>query len=490
MEFFYCTLLTADDSGISGAQAEKRPDFLRIINHCKKGKIDLIITKSVSRFARNTVDSIRYVRILKSIGVGVIFEKEGFNTLDESSELFLTIMSSLAQEELHSLSQNVKMGKRMHMKEGKVSYNFSTMYGYRKGPDGTPEIIPEEAEIVRKMYRRYLAGDSVGKILTTLNAEHQTSRNGKAWTDTKIRAVLQHERYCGDVILQKTFVTDPISKQTKVNRGELPKYHIKNSHNPIIPRESWSAVQAEMLRRSNKTKKVDEKMSTRAKYNGKYALNEILVCGCCGAHYKRIVWTKRDGTKQPVWRCGNQIDHKNCPNSVNIDENALHEGIVQAIFSQQEPKTSSLASKLRRLCDTYTEDGFDIAKAEETIQKLIDQTMKFVAECSANNTLHENQEQIKALSDQAKSLKERVDSEQAKRQTKQGQEKSELKMEEFQSQIATYLKDKPREYDDDLVRQIVYAIKVVDSDFVQIFMENGVQLTQEIEARVRKLGVG
>ncbi len=162
---------TYADEGISGASAEKRPDFMKMIRHCKKGKIDLIITKSISRFARNTLDSIGYVRKLKAMGVGVLFEKENINTLEENSEVVLTILASLAQEELNSLSMNVKMGKRMAMKEGKVTFQYNKIYAYKKGRDGQPEIIPEEAIIIRRIYESYLSGETTRTIADALNAE-------------------------------------------------------------------------------------------------------------------------------------------------------------------------------------------------------------------------------------------------------------------------------------------------------------------------------
>ena len=231
---------TYADEGLSGASAEKRPDFMRMYRDCKKGKIDMIITKSISRFARNTLDSIGYVRKLKAMGVGVIFEKENINTLEENSEVVLTILASLAQEELNSLSQNVKMGKRMAMQEGKVFFQYSQLYAYQKGADGQPEIIPEEAEIVKQIYASYLAGESTASIVKSLNNAGIPSPQKKGgWADTTIRRIIENERYCGDVILQKTYVTDPISKKVKVNNGELPKVYIKNNHTPIVSRETY-----------------------------------------------------------------------------------------------------------------------------------------------------------------------------------------------------------------------------------------------------------
>jgi DNA invertase Pin-like site-specific DNA recombinase len=253
------------DSGISGATAEKRPDFMKMIRHCKAGKIDLIITKSISRFARNTLDSIGYVRKLKAMGIGVLFEKENINSLDCTSEVILTILSSLAQEELNSLSSNVKMGKRMAMKEGKDSFPYSTIYAFKKGDDGKPEIIPEEAEVVRRIYRRYLAGDSIIAIRDALVSDGVPSpRKKEVWTTATVRNILENERFCGDVILQKTYVTDPISKKVKKNNGELPKVFIKNNHPAIIERSEFERVQLEHARRSSKRKVSDKAQIGRA----------------------------------------------------------------------------------------------------------------------------------------------------------------------------------------------------------------------------------
>ena len=193
---------TYADEGISGASAEKRPDFMKMMRHCKKGKIDLIITKSISRFARNTLDSIKYVRKLKAMGVGVLFEKENINTLEENSEVVLTILSSLAQEELNSLSLNIKMGKRMAMQEGRVKFNYTNIYAYRKGADGEPEIIPEEAEIIQLIYQLYLKGMSAVAIIKELEKRKINSHaKGGKWKDSTIYSILENERYCGDVLL-------------------------------------------------------------------------------------------------------------------------------------------------------------------------------------------------------------------------------------------------------------------------------------------------
>ncbi len=326
---------TYADEGISGASAEKRPDFMKMIRHCKKGKIDLIITKSISRFARNTLDSIGYVRKLKAMGVGVLFEKENINTLEENSEVVLTILASLAQEELNSLSMNVKMGKRMAMQEGKVTYHYSKLYAYKKGKDDLPEIILEEAIIIQKIYESYLSGETPRIIADGLNADGIPYLQDKTWNESKIRSILKNEKYCGDVILQKTYITDPISKKTKVNNGELPKIYIKNNHDAIVRRDIFDKVQSELSRRGSKRKVSKATITENGKYSSIYALSEILVCGHCGTPYRRVVWTKRSGEKQPVWRCINRIDHGilYCKDSVSVDEESLHRAIMGAILS-------------------------------------------------------------------------------------------------------------------------------------------------------------
>jgi DNA invertase Pin-like site-specific DNA recombinase len=392
------------DSGISGATAEKRPDFMKMIRHCKAGKIDLIITKSISRFARNTLDSIGYVRKLKAMGIGVLFEKENINSLDCTSEVILTILSSLAQEELNSLSSNVKMGKRMAMKEGKDSFPYSTIYAFKKGDDGKPEIIPEEAEVVRRIYRRYLAGDSIIAIRDALVSDGVPSpRKKEVWTTATVRNILENERFCGDVILQKTYVTDPISKKVKKNNGELPKVFIKNNHPAIIERSEFERVQLEHARRSSKRKVSDTAQTELGKYSSMYALTEILVCGECGTPYKRIVWTTR-GVKKTVWRCTNRYDHgtKYCKNSPTLDEESLHEAIVRALSATRRERASSIAYLSNQLSRSFVQvnpESLCADQLEDQIRVLKAQVMELMTESISKNTLAENEGRLKEMSD-------------------------------------------------------------------------------------------
>lgn len=233
------------DEGISGTSRKKRTEFNKMLTACKRGRIDMIITKSLSRFARNTVDCLETVRMLKGLGIGVFFEKENINTLTESSEFLITLFSGFAQAESESLSKNVSWGIRKGMESGKV--HFQNVMGYRKGPDGQPEIVPEEAKIVRKIYQRYLDGCSLPQIKQELEAEHILTTHGlPRWSPQGIRNILRNEKYIGDALLQKTYITDCISKRVKQNRGELPMYYVENNHPAIIPREIFAQVQEDL----------------------------------------------------------------------------------------------------------------------------------------------------------------------------------------------------------------------------------------------------
>ena len=329
------------DDGISGVHTKKRDDFLAMIAQYKKGKIDLILTKSISRFARNTLDSIQYVRELKKQGISVIFEKENINTGTMTSEMILTVLSAFAQAESESISQNVARGKRMGYRQGKFSFPYSCMIGYRKGPDGNPQIIPEQAETVRMIYNDYLAGDSLVKIAGNLDARGiPTPKNKGKWSSQTVMRILQNEKYAGHVLLQKTYTADLLSGTIKKNNGELPQYYIENNHTPIVPQETFLLVQEEIARRKSKSPASQKKVRTnRGRYTSQYALSERLICGECGCYYRRVTWNIR-GKKKIVWRCINRLEFgkKYCKLSPSISEDVLHNAILRAIreLAQQQ----------------------------------------------------------------------------------------------------------------------------------------------------------
>lgn len=322
------------DEGVSGTSVKKRPEFQKMLRKCKKGKIDLILTKSVSRFTRNTLDCITIARELKKMDVAIYFEKENINTLEMDSEFVLTILGDLAQAESESISRNVSWGKRRSMQAGNVSFQYERIYGYERGEDGQPKIIPEQAEVIRRIFNWYLAGATVIDIMERLNDENILTPTRKyKWMYTTIRGILRNEKYCGDVLQQKTFVADVITRRIVKNHGQLPKYLIKNHHEPIVSREIFYKVQAEMSRRNSKAVQKPESKRRFHKYSGKYGLNDILICGECGSVYRRVRWTKRSGEKQDVWRCINRLENgtKYCHHSPTIQEPKLQEALLTAI---------------------------------------------------------------------------------------------------------------------------------------------------------------
>ena len=329
------------DSGISGTDMRKRDDFNAMMDRClKKGDIDLILTKSISRFARNTVDCLSCIRKLKERNIAIYFEKEHINTLESTGELLITILSSQAQEESRNISENVRWGLRRKNERGDLTVR--RMFGYRKGADGKLYIVPEEAEVVRMMYGKYLEGESMNSIARLLKERGiKTIRGNTTWTINAIRVILTNEKYIGDVMAQKTYIVDYLSKVRKTNRGELQKHYVENSHEAIIPREIFYKVQEELNRRANTYKRASggQNKETKGKHSGKYALSKIMVCKECGCAYRRQIWTKY-GEKKAVWRCENRLRNgtRFCKDSPTLEEKVLHRAILNAINRVLENK--------------------------------------------------------------------------------------------------------------------------------------------------------
>ena len=295
------------DDGITGTNTKKREEFNRMIEECMAGKIDMIITKSISRFARNTLDCLKYIRQLKDKNIAVFFEKENINTMDSKGEVLLTIMASLAQQESQSLSQNVKLGIQYRYQQGEVQVNHKRFLGYTKDENKQLVIDPEGAEVVKRIYREYLEGASLLQIARGLEADGILTAAGKAkWRPETLKKILQNEKYIGDALLQKTYTVDFLSKKRVKNNGIVPQYYVENSHEPIIPRELFMQVQEEMVRRANLR---GGKGGKKRVYSSKYALSSIVYCGNCGDIYRRVHWNNR-GYKSIVWRCVSRLEEK------------------------------------------------------------------------------------------------------------------------------------------------------------------------------------
>lgn len=312
------------DEGISGTNTKGREQFNKMIEDALAGKIDLIITKSVSRFARNTVDSLTTVRLLKEKGVEVYFEKENIYTLDSKGELLITIMSSLAQEESRSMSENVTWGVRKRFADGKVSMPYKVFLGYRKGADGVPEIDEEQAKIVRRIYRMFLEGKTYTSIAKTLTDESVPTPAGRRkWSSTTVRSILTNEKYKGDALQQKTFCTDFLTKKKKVNEGEVPQYYVENSHPGIIDKEIFDWVQQEIAEREKEGKHP----------SGIDTFSNKLYCACCGSMFGSKVWHSNDKYRKVIWRCNSKYKNEIPCATSHVTEEEVQNAFIKA-FNQ------------------------------------------------------------------------------------------------------------------------------------------------------------
>lgn len=461
------------DDGITGTIAKKRPGFMKMIDDSRKGKIDIIITKSVSRFSRNNLDCLIYVRELKELGIPIIFEKEGINTLQVSSELLITLFSGLSQAESESISMNVKIGKRQSLKNGNVPFCYKSFLGYKKGTDGKPEIVPEEAEIIKRIYYEYLSGKSLYEVAKSLMADGiLTARGNKKWTSKGIESILKNEKYKGDALLQKTYIVDCISKKCKKNNGELPMYYVENNHPAIIDRATFDRVQEEISRRSSKPKKTEKGTKTElGKYSSKYALTELLYCGCCGKPYRRVTWTIR-GKKKIVWRCISRLDYgkKYCKDSPSIEETLLHNAIAEAITqnAQNEGVQTETICKHIQMYQQSLDTSTLIAKQKrlKELEQRIDDLANMNSEAAQNGDFDE---QFEALFTEMYALKDEL-AEIDKQQSKINQNPETL--DEIPT-ILEGLKNHPVVYDDQAVRQLIQHIQVLSKAEVEIYFKNG-----------------
>ena len=472
------------DEGISGTGMKTRPSFMKMLRDARKKKFDLIVTREVSRFARNTVDCLDTVRLLKANGIGVYFEKENINTLTESSEFLVTLFSGFAQAESESLSKNVAWGKEKSAKAGNVHFQYKKMLGYRKGEDGQPEIMPEEAAIVRRIYRRYLDGCTLGKIKRELDEDGiPTAQGVECWSPAIIHNILTNEKYIGDALLLKTYVTDCISQKVRKNRGERVMYYVENNHPAIVSRETFDLVRKEMTRRSSKRKVLQKSGKTElGKYSGKYALTELLVCGECGSPYKRVTWA-RDGKKRIVWRCVSRLEFgtKYCHASPTLDEGKLHSAILNAMNEyaaiRQEVCPDVLAM-VEEAKQTLTQAGTKLLTLKRRLDEVSHEQADLLDMLLSNMADADLNARMKALTDEKASLKEQILEAQ---QEEVGLEEQVAKRQQMWDSLIE-CSEGYTEFDDEFIRQIIQKITVEDADTIRIqFRDSDVVLEQGLQ---------
>jgi len=466
------------DEGLSGTRAKSRKDFLRMIRHCKQGKIDMILVKSISRFARNTVDCLNYIRLLKSLGVAVFFETQNINSLQEDSEFLITLHGAFAQQESESISANVRWGKRQAMREGKAIMIYKNLYALQRGEDGRPEIIPEQASVVRELYSRFLAGDSLRMLRDRLMENQTPNVHGEAkWTLSSIRNILTNEKYCGDVLLQKTFISDCISKKAIKNTGQLPMYLIQNHHEAIIDRETFQMVQTELARRNAATSPSKKAPTGRSLYTSRYALSERLVCGECGTLYRRCTWSKK-GKKHIVWRCVSRLDFgtKYCHNSPSIDETALQQAILAAInrmMSDKQFLISQIAGAMEREIAPLPGESMSISAIDVRLEELNAQFGKLLPLATENGS-DDYKDQFQNILSEITALKEKRT---WLEQQLNGNAEARLKI-EVAKKAMKGASSQITEWDESTIRQLVETVKVLSAREIEVTIKGGAKVKQ------------
>ncbi len=398
------------DEGISGISTKKREAFNRMVNDAMDGKIDLIVTKSLSRFTRNTVDSLNVIRQLKSVNVGVYFEKEDINTLDSKGEFLITLMSSLAEEESRSISENITWGQRKRFADGRYSMPYKQFLGYKKGADGCPEIVEEEAETVKLIYRLCIEGYSascIAKMLTSANIPSPAGMN--TWPKRTIDSILRNEKYKGAALLQKSFTVDFLQKKTKVNEGEVPQYYVENSHPAIIETEEWERVQLELARR----KSSGNRTICGSPFSGK------IICGDCGEIYGSKVWHSNSQYRRTIWQCNGKFKGEKKCTTPHLYEDDIKDKFIESLSELLTDREALLADGRLILSELSDNAAID-AECDELYEEM-DILSGHISKCVTENAIKvTNQEEYisryNSLVERYEKLQSRCDALQKKKE--------------------------------------------------------------------------
>jgi len=472
------------DEGITGTSTKKRTEFLRMIRQCKQKKIDLILTKSIQRFARNTLDCINYTRILRQLGIGVLFEKENINSLPPDSEFMITMYGAMAQSESESISSNIRRGRQMHAKVGTLKIPCHWLYGYKKDADGKFCIVPEQAEVVREIYERYKDGASLRNLKDWLEGNQIKTVLGTAdWSISVIKGILTNEKYCGDVLLQKTFCTDVISKKIVKNVGQMAQYYMPDHHEAIVSREQYNAVKAEMARRSALRSPSKEAVTGRSCYTSKYALSDRLFCGECGTLYRRKTRNVK-GNIYHEWRCISRLEYgkKYCHESPTLREIPLQNAILAAINSAMSDKVA-LVDRIKNVVSLellpVQGQTMSLADIERRLTQLDEQFQQLLAEAidaddkeACNAQFTEILTEQTALKKQKETiLQSSTDADHVCTRMKQAEQAI-----ENTAQTIT-------EWNENAVRQIVERVTILSADEILVRIKGGAEIKQRLEGK-------
>ena len=472
------------DEGISGTSTYKRDSFLRMIEDAKRGMFDFIITKEISRFSRNTLDSIQYTQELLDNNVGVLFQNDNINTLDSDSEFRLIVMAGVAQDEVRKLSERLKFGFRQSIKNGHVLGN-NRLWGYDK-KDCKLTIIPEQAEIIRLIFNSYLQGDSLQSIKAKLEtAGALTARGNTAWSAQSIQRILQNEKYCGDVLLQKTFTDNVLTGGPKKNTGQLPQYYIENNHEGIVTKQMYREVQAEIARRNSKSC-ANRRKQKRGRYNSKYALSERLYCGECGSPYKRVTWNIH-GRKEIVWRCVSRLDYgkKYCEHSPTLDEAPLQQAILNAVnasMSDHGTLSARLMSAMEQELAPIPGESMSLGDIDRAMEELGKQFDKLLGEAANADDAETYVERFQSLSEGMEELKRR------KASILQIRQEQDAVSRRLQASAAALdaVSAQITEWDEKTVYQLLEKVTVMEGFKIRVTFRNGHEIEQSIDQPKRR----
>ena len=448
------------DDGISGTNTKKRDEFNRMIEECLAGNIDMVITKSISRFARNTLDCLKFIRQLKDKNIPVFFEKENINSMDSKGEVMLTIMASLAQQESQSLSQNVKMGLQYRYQQGEIQVNCKWFLGYTKDENKHLVIVPEEAETVKRIYREYLEGNSLLKIARGLMADGIKNGSGRTkWHTSNVNQILRNEKYIGDALLQKTYTTDFLTKTRVRNHGIVPQYYVENSHEAIIPREIFMRVQEELIRRRIIHTSPNGQIR---KFSSNHPFANKIVCGNCGEVFRRVHWNNH-GKKSIVWRCVSRLENTGrfC-DARTISETDLEETLVKAfnkVLCDKDDYLGILQENIQKVLQE--EQSIDLSEITNRLEIL---QAELVRRVNTKTDYDDIADEIAKLKDE-----------------KQQAELTEIRQEDLKkrfSDMCAFMQQQTYfliNYDEGLVRRLIEKV-IVDEDTITIAFKSGLSV--------------
>ena len=467
------------DEGISGTQTANRTEFNRMIKMCRRKRIDIILCKSISRFARNTVDCLDYVRELKSLGIAVIFEKENINTLSASSEFAISLYASFAQAESESISRNVTWGIERSFREGKFTYYMKQTLGYRLGDDGKPYIIEEEAKAVRDIFKMFAEGHSMAEIAAEMTERGVVRRNGSSeWNRHHVNIILRNEKYVGDAILQKSYTVDCLTHERARNYGQKPKYLIQNCHDPIIDRDTWDKVRLELARRSSENKSARKK-GEKSRYHTIYALTSLLYCSHCRKPFRRTTW-QWNGMKKGVWRCADRLESPKitCKKSPSIHEDKLHRAIVNIINSTIKD-TGQLNAAVQESTQASRNEMMEIDKEIVTLSARIAEINALRDNLIGNisgNQFEFLSTELRTLNEEEQQKKDRLD------EIKQRKDNIKLEVQKAATAREMFGNMQPMEcFDDNIIRNIIERITVNSKTEITVRFRGGLEISGPVE---------